>query len=149
MLNEERVLHMTHMEMERKKNGEHYRIRNFYDKKDYLSYQTVVSFVEGTVLYGGGYFGLVCLVFLITGLNVTDLAVSLAVFAGIIGYLVFLIFYLQITRKRAIKRYEAGMEYLAREDRLWERLSELYDEEERKNTLSIDKIMEEQDDSVY
>ncbi|MCR5451603.1 MAG: hypothetical protein K6F00_03115 [Lachnospiraceae bacterium] len=149
MINEKRVIHMTHMEMERRKHKENYHLQSHTEKKDYLSYQSVLSFVEGTVIYTGLFVGLCCIIFPVAGLNLTSLSISLALFSGIIGYLVFLMFYMRSTRKAAIRHYAEAMEYLKHEDEQWEKLAKMYEEEEKDRAPNLNRIMEGQDDAVY
>lgn len=149
MINEKRVRHMARMEIERRKNKEYYDLLDFSGRKDFLSYNAVLALVEGTVFYAAVFFGAVCVIYSVFNVNLTSLVISLTVFLAVIGYLVFLIFYMRGTYKNAEARYDKGMQFLRHADEQWDELALLYKEEEEQLAPRLDVILEDKDDAVY
>ena len=139
MLSEERVVHMTRMAMDEEKNADLYTSVININKKDYLSWYGLVSFLLGTVTYVT-FFGVIVAALLHIVLdNITTPLLVMVALLAVIGYLLYLYIYMGSSRKWAKKRYEAGKKALHRRIADWDRLEEIYlEEEENKSpTMSL------------
>ncbi len=79
--------------------------------------------------------------------NITALFVLMLSLLGIIGYLMYLYIYMSSTRKWARKQYERGKRALKRRVADWERLEQIYQEEEESKsptvTIATQEVLEE------
>ena len=144
MLSEERVIHMTRMAMDEEKNADRYTSVINITKKDYLSWHGLVSFLLGTITYVV-FFGAMVAALLHKILdNITIPLVMLLALLGVIGYLLYLYLYMSSSRRWAKRQYEAGRKALHHRISDWDRLEEIYiEEEENKSpTMTIAPVEE-------
>lgn len=130
MLSEERVKLMTRMAMFENKEGRKMQPAEKYTKKDYLSLCTMRGFVLGTLVYAVCYLAVMAWLFSAVVINLSILIFLLCIVLGVLLYVVYLFFYLQIVRKRAGQRYHQGMELVRKYRRDFMQLEQLYEREE-------------------
>ena len=137
MLSEQRVIHMTHMAIDEEKHSRDYMSVININKKDYLSWYGLVAFLVGTITYLAFFAAVVAVVLHFVLDNITSLFVLMLSLLGIIGYLMYLYIYMSSTRKWARKQYERGKRALKRRVADWERLEQIYREEEESKSPTV------------
>ena len=92
MLSEKRVIHMTRMELRRKRESEAYEVWLNTDRRDYISLHRVIGFVAGTLFYAvvAAAVGVTMVYVAVTNLSRSLLIGFLL--GAVIGYIVFMFF---------------------------------------------------------
>ena len=137
MLNENRVRHMTHMAMDEKKNSRKYMSVVNLSKADYLSLNSLLAFLLGTITYAVLYFIIVAVLFNTVVSNISIMVFVLLLLIGVLGYLMYLYVFMTHWKKRASKRYNIGKRALNDRVQDWEALENLYVEEEENKSPTI------------
>ena len=146
MLSEKRVIQMTRMAMDEKKDARYYVPVANISKKDYIGAYGVVAFIIGTITYAAIFLGVMAVLFNTVIVNVDETLVLLVAVLAVIGYLFHLFFYIFFSRRRAAKRYKIGREALERRIASIKKLEEIYVEEEENRSPTIS--MEDMEDLI-
>ena|GEM_PF-666645 len=134
MLNEERVRHMTHMAMMEKKKLKDYGPVTNIAKSDFLSLNSMLAFLLGTITYVAFYSAIVAILFNTLLDNINTMVFVLLLLIGILGYLMYLYIFMTRAKKRAKHNYKVGRRALNERVHDWEVLEQIYlAEEERKS----------------
>lgn len=133
MIDTERVKKMTQMALREKKSG--IRLDSFDDpdRKDFISFYGVRSFFRATIIYIVALFLILVFVFSTVTVQVSRLYIMITLFAAIIGYLFFLLFYSGFSRKETIKRFETYQNTVKEQRNDLKILEEIYEKEERES----------------
>ena len=133
MIDTERVKKMTQMALREKKSG--IRLDSFDDpdRKDFISFYGVRSFFRATIIYIVALFLILVFVFATVTYQVSRLYIMITLFAAIIGYLFFLLFYSGFSRKKTIKRFETYQNIVKEQRNDLKILEEIYEKEERES----------------
>lgn len=128
MLDTERIRLMTGIAVQEKRDHRKLEIAEEYTKKDYISMRILRSFLLGTIFYLILYALVTLGVFyrFFTAIHLSNLLVAL--FLGLIVYIVFLFFFLRASAKRAQAAYRqasrARKEFEAKERELMRKYQE-------------------------
>ena len=144
MLSEERVIHMTKMEIQRRRNEDVMPLANI-DKRDYISFFNVLGFLMGTAFYGAVVSVVIVTVLLTMEVNFErHLMISVAL-AAVIGYLVFIFLYQRWFFRNTLGHYQAARKRLNRWRNDWNKLAEIYENEKAatKPTVNMDVLFPE------
>ena len=145
MLSEKRVIHMSRMEMWRKKEGGQADTWLNTDRRDYISFHRVIGFIVGTAFYGVvvGAAGAVLVSEYFTNLS-RVLMIGLLL-GAVIGYLIFMFFYQRWYYRFCTERYVKQKKMALDWRRDWDILSRIYEEEEAaaKPTVNMDLLFPE------
>jgi hypothetical protein len=134
MIDQRRVIQMTRMALQEKKAGHKIESVSDLGRKDYVSYHGVRAFFSGTVMYALLYFLVLGILFSTVLVKLNSLWLISLLTVGIIGYLIFLLIYLDRERKIALSNYQEYRKALGQLQKEWDKLEEIYEDEERKRT---------------
>ena len=134
MINEKRVRHMTHMAMYEQIEAENYQSMLNMSRRDYVKLHTIIGLLAGTVLYGLAAALVVVILFstLLTNLSIVLLILFTVLF--LLGYVLFLYFFLNRIRLRAYSRYNEEKKKIRLVMHDWDILKQLYEEEDESRT---------------
>ena len=138
MLSEKRVIHMTRMELRRKRESEAYEVWLNTDRRDYISLHRVIGFVAGTLFYAvvAAAVGVTMVYVAVTNLSRSLLIGFLL--GAVIGYIVFMFFYQKWYYNYCSKRYVQAKNRAIAWRRDWDTLARIYEEEERAARPTVD-----------
>lgn len=142
MLSEERVIQMTKMAIEENEDARYYIPVANISKKDYVGAYGVIAFIIGTIIYAAIFLGVMALLFNTVIVNVDETTILLIGMLGLLGYLFHLFFYMFLTKRRAVKRYNKGKAALERRMVAIKELEDIYarEEENRSPTISMEDL---------
>ena len=138
MLNEKRLIHMTRMEMRRKKEASEIKPFLNMERKDYMSFHNIIGFIAGTVFYlivAAG--GAALWVYVFEGRYFEKIWIPVVVFAAVL-YIVFLYFYRSWYHEHCVRRYHNARLKISRLKKDWDMLAEMYAEEDAKRRPTVD-----------
>ncbi|MBQ1597811.1 MAG: hypothetical protein IIT72_01370 [Lachnospiraceae bacterium] len=134
MIDQRRVIQMTRMALQEKRAGHKIESVSDLGRKDYVSYHGVRAFFSGTVIYALLYFLVLGILFSTVLVKINNLWFVSLLTIGIIGYLIFLLIYLNRERRIALADYQEYHKALGQLQKEWDKLEEIYEDEERKQT---------------
>lgn len=131
MVNEERLRHMIKLSQFDANDGKQCKPMTQYARKDYVSLQTLISFVTGTISYAL-VFGLWAL-YTIDGLfeRINKMEIREAAMFLVLSYLVFMVVYLGVTYIVFNLKYTAGRGKVKKYYASLKKVNQMYEREER------------------
>lgn len=131
MVNEERLRHMIKLSQFDANDGKQCKPMTQYARKDYVSLQTLISFVTGTISYAL-VFGLWAL-YSIDGLfeRINKMEIREAAMFLVLSYLVFMVVYLGVTYIVFNLKYTAGRGKVKKYYASLKKVNQMYEREER------------------
>ncbi|MQN01886.1 MAG: hypothetical protein DUD27_04845 [Lachnospiraceae bacterium] len=133
MIDTERVKKMTQMALREKRSGIKLDSVDDIDKKDFLSFYGVRSFFQSTIIYCVLFILIIVLIFSTVTVQVNRLNIAITVFAGIMGYLFFMLFYSGYSRRQNIRRFAEYQQIADDQRNDLKILEEMYEKEERES----------------
>ena len=131
MIDTERVKKMTQMALREKRSGIRLDTVEDPDRRDFMSFYGVRSFFQASIIYSVIFIMIILFIFSMVTVPVSRLSIAVTVFAGIIGYLFFLLFYSGHSRRQTIKLYEKYRQTVKEQRSDLKELEEIYEKEER------------------
>ncbi|MDD6578894.1 MAG: hypothetical protein PUE94_06265 [Lachnospiraceae bacterium] len=134
MLDEKRVKLMTKIALSDKKDHRDLEIAEEYTARDYVSMRLLQSFVIDTLLYLVLFAAVSIFVFYryITTIHASTLL--MAIFLGLVFYVLFLFVLMRASGHQARKTYDRAKTKRASFDKLMNELRDLYDEDEEQES---------------
>lgn len=124
---------MTQMALREKRSGIKLDSVDDIDKKDFLSFYGVRSFFQSTIIYCVLFILIIVLIFSTVTVQVNRLNIAITVFAGIMGYLFFMLFYSGYSRRQNIRRFAEYQQIADDQRNDLKILEEMYEKEERES----------------
>ena len=140
MINAQRVIHMTRMEMFEQKEGQYADSVEGMKEEDYISFHLLVDFVLGSVLYWMLYAVLIAALFAFFIKRLGSILGISLILCGLIGYILFEYLYLQRSAAMLRETYQRCRQIEQKRKGYWETLRKMYEEEERGRTPKEEEI---------
>ena len=138
MLSERRVIHMTHMELDRKRNAATITPFINVDKKDYISFHRVIGFIVGSVFYAVIMISVATVILSLFSTDLDRMLLIVLLLGAALGYIVFLFFYQRWYFRYCLERYRDARRLINRTKRDWDILEGIYRDEAEATRPTVD-----------
>lgn len=145
MIDTERVKMMTKMTLREKRSGIRLDTVDDPDRRDFMSFCGVLAFFRASIFYAVIFVVAVLFIFSMITVKVSRLTIAVTVFAGIIGYLFFLLVYSGHSRRQTIKRFDKYQQIVKEQRSDLKILEEIYEKEERDSHGQQEKTIDRND----